>query len=62
LLVNVTALSADLPIVVEIINSKGSIERCRPLLDPMTQGGLVSLEQVRILRYDANPGAAGQSG
>ena len=44
-------LSEDLPIVVEIIDSEENIKAFLPLLDGMVNGGLVSLEDVRILRY-----------
>ena len=44
-------LSEDLPVVVEIIDSKENITAFLPLLDGMLEGGLVSLEDVRILRY-----------
>jgi uncharacterized protein len=44
-------LSEDLPVVVEIIDSKENIMAFLPLLDGMLEGGLVSLEDVHILRY-----------
>jgi PII-like signaling protein len=44
-------LSEDLPVVVEIIDSKQNITNFLPLLDNMLTGGLVSLQKVRILRY-----------
>jgi PII-like signaling protein len=44
-------LSEDLPIVVEIIDSEENINAFLPLLDGMVKGGLVSLEEVRVLRY-----------
>ena len=47
-------LSEDLPVVIEIIDSKENITAFLPLLDSMVTGGLVSLEEVRILRYGPN--------
>ncbi len=44
-------LSEDLPVVVEIIDSEQKIAAFLPFLDEMVQGGLVSLSEVRILRY-----------
>jgi PII-like signaling protein len=41
----------DLPLVVEIIDSEERITAFLPLLDGMVTGGLVSLEEIRILRY-----------
>jgi uncharacterized protein len=48
-------LSEDLPIVVEIIDSEEHIKAFLPSLDGMVKGGLVSLEEVRILRYGPDP-------
>ena len=45
-------LSEDLPIVVEIIDSEQKIMAFLPLVDEMMQGGLISLSEVRILRYE----------
>ncbi|MBV8507156.1 MAG: DUF190 domain-containing protein [Alphaproteobacteria bacterium] len=47
----VLRLSEDLPVVVEIIDSEQKIAAFLPLIDEMVKGGLVSLAEVRILRY-----------
>ena len=45
-------LSQDLPIVVEIIDSKEKIDAFLPVLDGMmSAGGLVTLEKVQVLQY-----------
>jgi len=44
-------LSEDLPVVVEIIDSEQNITAFLPLLEEMVKGGLVSIEEVRIMRY-----------
>jgi uncharacterized protein len=44
-------LSEDLPVIVEIIDSEQNITAFLPLLEEMVKGGLVSIEEVRILRY-----------
>jgi PII-like signaling protein len=44
-------LSEDLPVVVEIIDSEQNITAFLPLLEEMVKGGLISIEEVRILRY-----------
>jgi uncharacterized protein len=44
-------LSEDLPVVVEIVDTEEKINAFLPMLDEMMTGGLVSLEQVRVLRY-----------
>ena len=54
-------LSEDLPIVVEIIDSEENIKAFLPSLDGMVKGGLVSLEEVRILRYGPDQAEPGPS-
>lgn len=44
-------LSADLPIVVEIVDDETKINAFLPSLDAMMGGGLVTLEKVRVIRY-----------
>jgi PII-like signaling protein len=44
-------LSEDLPVVVEIVDTEEKIAAFLPVLDSMMTGGLVSLEEVRVLRY-----------
>lgn len=46
-------LSDDLPIVVEIVDAEERIEAFLPVLEGMMQGGLVTLETVRVARYGA---------
>ena len=54
-------LSADLPIVVEIIDSEEKINAFLPLLEGIVTGGLVSLEEVRVLRYGPDQGEPGSA-
>ncbi len=54
-------LSEDLPIVVEIIDREEKINAFLPTLDGMVKGGLVSLEEVRILRYGTDQAQLGPS-
>ncbi len=44
-------LSADLPLVIEIIDSEAYIDRLLPFLDEVVTEGLITMEKVRILRY-----------
>ena len=44
-------LSADLPMVVEVVESRAKIDEILPRLDEMLQEGLVTLEKVHVLRY-----------
>jgi PII-like signaling protein len=48
-------LSMDLPIVIEIVDSEENVNKMIPLLDEMVQDGLVTLEDVRVLKYRATP-------
>ncbi|MFB1484899.1 DUF190 domain-containing protein [Corallococcus sp. RDP092CA] len=46
-------LSEDLPVVLEVVDTPAQIERLLPILDEMIQGGLVTLEKVRVISYAA---------
>jgi PII-like signaling protein len=46
-------LSQDLPIVLEVIESAEHIEKILPRLDEMVEGGLITLEKVRVILYRA---------
>jgi PII-like signaling protein len=47
-------LSADLPIVIEIVDSQEKLDELMPFIDEAVQEGLVTLERVRVIRYRAN--------
>jgi PII-like signaling protein len=44
-------LSMDLPIVIEIVDTAEKINEFLPVLDEMMDGGLVTLEKARVIRY-----------
>lgn len=44
-------LSSDLPVVIELVDSSEAIQRFMGEVDTLVQEGLVTLEQVRIVRY-----------
>lgn len=44
-------LSLDLPMVIEIIDRTENLERLLPFLDEAVSGGVVTLEDVRVLHY-----------
>jgi uncharacterized protein len=46
-------LSEDLPIIVEVIETAEKIEKILPRMDEMVEGGLVTLEKVRVILYRA---------
>ena len=46
-------LSEDLPMVIEIVDAKEKIDELLPHIDEMVKEGLVTLEQVRVIKYRA---------
>lgn len=49
----VLRLSEDLPIVIEIVDSKEKIDELLPFIDEMVKEGLVTLEKVQVITYRA---------
>lgn len=49
-------LSEDLPVMIEIVDSAEKIEAFLPVLEGMVQEGLVTLEKVEVIRYQAQRG------
>jgi uncharacterized protein len=45
-------LSQDLPIVIEVVDAQDRIDTVLPDVDRMMSGGLVTLEKVRVVRYE----------
>jgi len=48
-------LSEDLPIVIEIVDSRERIDELLGHLDEMVTEGLVTLERVKVIKYRADP-------
>jgi uncharacterized protein len=48
---HILRLSADLPIVVEIVDTDERVHKLIPILDEMVDEGLVTMEKVRVLKY-----------
>lgn len=46
-------LSMDLPLVIEIVDSEEKINGFLPVIDEMMKGGLVTLENARVIDYRA---------
>src|SRR5579859_6650758 len=44
-------LSQDLPIILEVIETQERIDQMLPRLDEMVDGGLITLEKVRVILY-----------
>jgi PII-like signaling protein len=44
-------LSADLPVVVEIVDARENVEKLLPFIDERVSEGLVTLEDVKVIKY-----------
>lgn len=44
-------LSQDLPLVIEVVDNEEKINAIMPQLDHMLQGGMITLEKARVIRY-----------
>ena len=44
-------LSADLPMIIEAVESEEKINTAMPRIDAMMSGGMITLEKVRVIRY-----------
>jgi PII-like signaling protein len=44
-------LSMDLPLIIEIVDAEDKINSFLPYLDKMIDGGLVTLEKVKVVHY-----------
>jgi PII-like signaling protein len=44
-------LSADLPMIVEVVDTQEKIDAVMPRVDELMDGGLVTLEKVTVARY-----------
>lgn len=47
-------LSTDLPVVIEVVEDQAHCDRLVEILDEMMDGGLVTMEKVRVLRYQSS--------
>ncbi len=44
-------LSADLPLIVEVVASREKLDAAMPKIDEMMCGGLITMETVNVVRY-----------
>ena len=44
-------LSQDLPVVIEVVEQQGKIDDILPQIETMFQGGLITLEKARVIRF-----------
>jgi hypothetical protein len=52
-------LSSDLPIVIEVVDTRERIESFLPAIDAAIEEGLVTIEKVEVRFYRSGPGAGG---
>ena len=50
---SILRLSADLPLVIEVVDSQEHLDKVLPQIDTMMTGGLITMEKVRVIRYEA---------
>ena len=48
-------LSADLPLIVEVVDSQEKIDAIMPMVDEMMGGGMITLEKATVIRYTHDP-------
>ena len=44
-------LSADLPLIVEVVDTQEKIDAIMPRIDEMMGGGMITLEKATVIRY-----------
>lgn len=53
---SILRLSQDLPMIIEVIDTQEHMDAVLPKLDEMLDGGIVTFEKVRVVRYQAKRG------
>jgi len=48
-------LSADMPMVIEVVDSQEKISAVMPQIDAMMVGGMITLEKATVIRYSPKP-------
>lgn len=47
-------LSTDLPVIIEIVDTEDNLNAFLPMLDEMMNGGLVTMEKIKVIHYRPN--------
>jgi PII-like signaling protein len=50
--VHLLRLSQDLPVVIEVVDTQEHLDAVLPEVDRMMNGGLITMEKVRVVRYE----------
>jgi PII-like signaling protein len=45
-------MSEDLPVVIEVVDTEQHVEKLTAIMDEMVTEGLVTIEKVRVLKYE----------
>lgn len=48
---NILRLSSDLPVVIEVVDTKENLEKALAKIDPIIKEGLITLEEVHVIKY-----------
>lgn len=48
-------LSEDLPVMIEIVDTEERIQKILPMLDEMVSEGLITIEDVHVIKYTHSP-------
>lgn len=56
--VKILRLSEDLPMVIEIVDTKEKVDAFLPHIEEMVQEGLVTMEKVHVIKYRGKPPVA----
>ena len=44
-------LSSELPVVIEVVDNQDKIDAVLPLIESMFQGGMITMEKARVIRF-----------
>lgn len=50
---HILRLSQDMPMIIEVVDTQENVDRILPDIEKLMQGGLITVEKVRVLRYSA---------
>jgi PII-like signaling protein len=53
-------LSEDLPVVIEIVDTRENIDRVLPMLDGMVGDGMMTIEKVHVITYRGSERGGGE--
>lgn len=47
----IEAVSTDLPLIIEVVDTQEHVDRVLPELAPLMEGGVITLERAHVIRY-----------